>query len=56
MSERFILKVCKSFRRFLDTIIAKIVAILGRFGGAHGVMVIGGGYGHGDTSSNPGRD
>ena len=27
-----------------------------RFGGAHGVMVIVIGNGHGDTSSNPGRD
>ena len=26
------------------------------FGGAHGVMVIIVGNGHGDTSSNPGRD
>ena len=26
------------------------------FGGAHGVMVIVVGNGHGDTSSNPGRD
>ena len=26
------------------------------FGGAHGVMVIVAGYGHSDTSSNPGRD
>ena len=26
------------------------------FGGAHGVMVIVAGSGHGDTSSNPGRD
>ena len=25
-------------------------------GGARGVMVIVAGYGHGDTSSNPGRD
>ena len=25
-------------------------------GGAHGVMVIVAGYGHGDTSSNPGPD
>ena len=25
-------------------------------GGAHGVMVIVAGYGHGNTSSNPGRD
>ena len=25
-------------------------------GGAHGVMVIVTGYGHSDTSSNPGRD
>ena len=25
-------------------------------GGARGVMVIVGGYGHGDTSSNPGPD
>ena len=27
-----------------------------RRGGAHGVMVIVAGNGHGDTSSNPGRD
>ena len=27
-----------------------------RKGGARGVMVIVVGYGHGDTSSNPGRD
>ena len=27
-----------------------------RFGGARGVMVIVVGNGHGDTSSNPGRD
>ena len=26
------------------------------YGGARGVMVIVGGYGHGDTSSNPGPD
>ena len=26
------------------------------FGGARGVMVIVAGYGHGDTSSNPGPD
>ena len=25
------------------------------YGGAHGVMVIVAGYGHGNTSSNPGR-
>ena len=29
---------------------------LGKKGGARGVMVIAVGYGHGDTSSNPGRD
>ena len=29
---------------------------MGKFGGAHGVMVIVEGNGHGDTSSNPGRD
>ena len=27
-----------------------------KIGGARGVMVIVTGYGHGDTSSNPGRD
>ena len=27
-----------------------------KFGGARGVMVIFAGYGHGDTSSNPGWD
>ena len=33
------------------------VSITPRFnGGARGVMVIVGGNGHGDTSSNPGRD
>ena len=29
---------------------------LDRLGGAHGVIVIVAGNGHGDTSSNPGRD
>ena len=31
MSEEFILKVCKSFRRCVDTIIEKIVDILTKF-------------------------
>ena len=30
--------------------------IIMRVGGARGVMVIVAGYGHGDTSSNPGPD
>ena len=30
--------------------------MLNRIGSAHGVMVIVVGIGHGDTSSNPGRD
>ena len=31
MSEEFILKACKSFRRRVDTIIKKIMAILSQF-------------------------
>ena len=31
MSEEFVLKVCKSFQRHVDTIIEKIVAILSEF-------------------------
>ena len=34
----------------------KIYRVNGVSGGARGVMVIVAGYGHGDTSSNPGRD
>ena len=30
--------------------------LLNNFGGVRGVMVIVTGYGHGDTSSNPGQD
>ena len=33
-----------------------LVAIIIMIGGARGVMVIVAGYGHGDTSSNPGPD
>ena len=31
MSENFILKACKSFRRCVDTIIEKMAAILSKF-------------------------
>ena len=31
MSEEFILKACKSFRRYVDTIIEKMVAIMSKF-------------------------
>ena len=34
----------------------KLTVIWHRYGGARGVMVIAAGYGHGDTSSNPGPD
>ena len=34
----------------------KIVSSTNGCGGARGVMVIVAGYGHGDTSSNPGPD
>ena len=34
----------------------EVMAMKGFFGGARGVMVIIVGNGHGDTSSNPGRD
>ena len=36
------------------TIVSKLFVL--RLGGARGVMVIVAGNGHGDTSSNPGRD
>ena len=36
--------------------ISKVLKPMSCFGGAHGVMVIVVGNGHGDTSSSPGRD
>ena len=46
-TERFMRTVKKSIKTALNK---------GRSGGAHGVMVIVVGNGHGDSSSNPGRE
>ena len=45
----------QDFRR-LEKCFNNSIVIKGIFGGACGIMVIIVGIGHGDTSSNPGRD
>ena len=50
----YILNICKRDRQQAKT--RHHCKLLKRCGGARGVMVIVVGNGHGDTSSNPGRD
>ena len=42
--------------QFFFGIVIESIELSANFGGARGVIVIVAGYGHGDTSSNPGPD